>query len=345
MAVTTQPVQYTPLKGRASAGLAKAGGRVYLGPDHLLVVEQGAVIQRLYRFYYRDIEAISCTRTRGWIYAALGMGTLAAVLFLAGYAVASTPYMEPIPGILMTAAVVVAVIAGIFLAQGPTCVTRVYTRASTARIRGLGRWRNARSAIEVIRERVAEAQGALTPEEVAEAVALRSGPDVPASLTVSKSDTVRSWSGRPKQPFVHYGVTMAAMALLLLYGLSCLLNMLDYNPLAIVVGQVVLAATVAAVVYALAKQQNTTVPNEVRVLTWVAFTELLAPYALSAVLAQFEAQMSGFFAPAGTEVYSSSFVVTQYLYAVIGVVTFVTGGVGLVLVQRQRPARSADAES
>src|SRR5580698_7690109 len=41
--------------------------KLWLGTDHLLLVEQLILVERYKRFYYRDIQAITATRSSRWL--------------------------------------------------------------------------------------------------------------------------------------------------------------------------------------------------------------------------------------------------------------------------------------
>jgi hypothetical protein len=41
--------------------------KLWLGTDHLLLIEQLILVERYKRFYYRDIQAITATQSSRWL--------------------------------------------------------------------------------------------------------------------------------------------------------------------------------------------------------------------------------------------------------------------------------------
>ena len=58
--------------------------KLYLGTDHLLLIEQLVLVERYKRFYFRDIQVITTTQSSRWIVfgVALGFTGLARCAFL-----------------------------------------------------------------------------------------------------------------------------------------------------------------------------------------------------------------------------------------------------------------------
>ena len=51
--------------------------KLYLGTDHLLLVEQLILVERYKRFYFRDIQVITATQSARWIVFGVLWGFLA----------------------------------------------------------------------------------------------------------------------------------------------------------------------------------------------------------------------------------------------------------------------------
>ncbi|MGQ9591846.1 MAG: hypothetical protein ACUVYA_16320 [Planctomycetota bacterium] len=148
--------------------------RLWLGKDHLLLVETTGYSERYKRFYYRDIRAINVARTnRGerWtaVYAFLFIGFLVLAL-AATNATARRGRREPEH---VFAAIAFAIPSALFLAGavanlilGPTAVCRLRTAVQTAELGPLNRVRRADKALRRIRPLIAAAQGELSPDEV-----------------------------------------------------------------------------------------------------------------------------------------------------------------------------------
>jgi hypothetical protein len=153
---------------------------LWLGRDHLLLIESNGYTETYKRFYFRDIQAIIARRTSARMITSIGCGVIGAMVLGIGFLVGET-----------SAIITFAVIAGVTcliplwinLLLGPTCMCQIRTavQIEDLPIRRLGK---ARKILERIRPLIAEAQGQLTPEEIqSQMQALAASP--PAGATAS----------------------------------------------------------------------------------------------------------------------------------------------------------------
>ena len=127
--------------------------KLYLGPDHLLLVEQLILVERYKRFYFRDIQVIAATRSARWIVFGVLWG------FLALLSAFSFFVRDPIltaAGMFFTALFGFAFIHNIIL--GPTCIVRIRTAVQTHRVAPLERIRDFRKGMETIEPLIRNAQ-------------------------------------------------------------------------------------------------------------------------------------------------------------------------------------------
>jgi hypothetical protein len=119
--------------------------KLFLGPDHLLVVEQLVLIERYKRFYYRDIQAITRTNSARWLVLS-GMWTFLALL--------SASVLLLHQPVATAAGTIFALIFGFASIQGvmrgPTCIVRLQTAIQSYRIASLERVRDFRKGMERI---------------------------------------------------------------------------------------------------------------------------------------------------------------------------------------------------
>jgi hypothetical protein len=134
---------------------------LWLGPDHLLLVDGRGYSEIYRRFYYRDIASIVTrgTGTAGVWSAILGL-LLLGVAAAAAFTVPDGRAWWAIPGAPLLLFLVVNI------ARGASCVAHITTPIQTAPL-PLRRWRAARRALSLVRERVAEVQRPLdaSPEQ------------------------------------------------------------------------------------------------------------------------------------------------------------------------------------
>ena len=134
--------------------------RLYLGKDHLLCVYNSAYTEDYRRFYFKDIQSIVIgINTRRERLSARFAG---AALFLLLFAFWKGGYW----------AVFFMILACLFLLnalvnwrRGPTCTCRISTAVSREELPSIGRLKNAKQVIEVLKQLIAESQGRLSPEE------------------------------------------------------------------------------------------------------------------------------------------------------------------------------------
>jgi hypothetical protein len=127
--------------------------KLYLGTDHLLLIEQLILVERYKRFYFRDIQVITATQSARWIVFGVFWGVLAlmaALLFLIHHPVAM------VAGAVFTALFGFAFIHNLLL--GPTCIVRLRTAVQTLRVAPLERIRDFRQGMETIEPLIRGAQ-------------------------------------------------------------------------------------------------------------------------------------------------------------------------------------------
>jgi hypothetical protein len=127
--------------------------KLYLGTDHLLLIEQFVLIERYKRFYFRDIQAITATKSPRWIVLGSIWGFLA--LLSALLLIAHNP-VTLIFGTLLTALFGFACVQNIL--SGPTCIVRLKTAVQTHRFAPLERIRDFRAGMQTIVPLIQDAQ-------------------------------------------------------------------------------------------------------------------------------------------------------------------------------------------
>lgn len=146
-------------------------GRVslWLGSDHLLLVDRNNYTENYKRFYFRDIQAITVQKTsRRAIWNAVLAVPFAFCLF--GFIVSMTPPRSE-SGIVGT--IVLSIFLAILLVpilinniRGAACACQLRTAVQTEDLGSLSRVRQTRKVLDKIRPLIVAAQGQLTPEEV-----------------------------------------------------------------------------------------------------------------------------------------------------------------------------------
>jgi hypothetical protein len=163
------PKEYRRLPGR---GMRVEGNRLiavsrsfcslWMGGDHLLLVDQTGYTETYKRFYFRDIQAVLIRKTAKGAVVSSVLGLLALLFVFWALAVVNLP-----------GRVTLWIIGGLFaffalinLWRGPTCVTQFKTPVQTEEVPSWNHLRAARKGLDRIRPRILEAQGAYVPEEL-----------------------------------------------------------------------------------------------------------------------------------------------------------------------------------
>ena len=171
MARATNP--YTKLAGRGlrrtALGLSGARCQLWVGDDHLLVVDFTIATEEYRRFYFRDIEALVIRRTANrqvlnWIMGVLAVLT-AAPFFIGWLSERSTGLLVSSIGVVLFWLIFIAINS----LRGATCQTHIRTAAQTEQLPTLGRLPVARKALARLQPLILAAQGETTPEELAAA--------------------------------------------------------------------------------------------------------------------------------------------------------------------------------
>jgi hypothetical protein len=139
---------------------------LWLGGNHLLLVESNGFTETYKRFYFRDIQAITVQETtRRTVWNAVLMIPLA--ICLIGLLVSSLPPAN-VPVMIMWSifVVILAVPVVVNNIRGTACVSQLRTAVQTEDLGSLSRVRQAQKVLEKIRPLIAGAQGQLTAAEV-----------------------------------------------------------------------------------------------------------------------------------------------------------------------------------
>jgi len=156
----TRARRYT---GRSFGLISAATSSLWLGKDHLLVIESNGYSEGYKRFYFKDLQALIIRKTQIWIIRALILAAVAVIFILIAVATRDTPpalYILGGVGVLFALALLYDVLAG------PTASCSLRTAVQTEQLPSLNRLRRARKVLNRLRPLIAAAQGSMTAEEV-----------------------------------------------------------------------------------------------------------------------------------------------------------------------------------
>ena len=134
--------------------------RLWLGPDHLLLVASTGFVEEYRRFYFADMQAFYIRRTnegRRWN---IAWG------FAAGVAALIAFQLSGLGAALVWSLVLLSLTAvAVNTLRGPTCLCHLKTPALLHRLPPLTRLASDRRLLHLIGPAIAQAQGGLRPEE------------------------------------------------------------------------------------------------------------------------------------------------------------------------------------
>jgi hypothetical protein len=168
---------------------------LWLGPDHLLLIESNGYTESYKRFYFRDIQAIIVSQTSARTIMNIVLGALAVALIAIGLIEGET---SVITAFIIIAFITCGIPIIINVLLGPACVCQIRTAVQTEDlpIRRVGK---AQKILRRIRPLIAEAQGQITLEEVqAHMQALANTP--PVMATASPSPVATQVADDPNAP-------------------------------------------------------------------------------------------------------------------------------------------------
>ena len=244
--------------------------RLWLGDDHLLAVHSTGYSEDYKRFYYGDIQAVITRKTNHGNIWTFVFGIVTAIFLLVTVTVSGV------------AAIVLGIWGGFFLLclvinwlRGPTCVCHLRTAVQLERLPSLNRLRTARRAIQRIKAKVGEAQGAIPPEEL-QGRMQELVETFERSFADRKPNAAADYPARPASgplggPPRHYN----GRAHLVLFSMCLadvpvtIVDLLLNTRWADALGAALLGATTISAILALVKQRNSDVTAALKVLPWI----------------------------------------------------------------------------
>lgn len=238
--------------------------RLYLGSDHLLVIDSDGYTEN-YRFInYRDIESIRLMRTVnypmwGWVF-----GIYSVLILWLGY-IATAEWAQIA---LSAVAAFTLILLMVHLLKGPTVSVRLETAVSVIELPNLDRLRRAEQVIATITEQIEKAQGTLDRSELG--AGLETVREREAAVVPSEDRTESEVNNAPDTAHLNdYGGRWHRIAfrLLIADGLLRLISTVATGMATLLGGIVVLLAASCATLIAWRQQENSRLPGRVKTLT------------------------------------------------------------------------------
>lgn len=254
-------------------GTHYATSSLWLGTDHLLMVDEVYADQSVRRFYFKDIQGIILQHSNRFAILNAVFGVLM-LLSLLPVLMADDPPLRIFFG-AVTGFFFIPLVVN--LIKGPTGKGQIVTAVHRVQIPSFGRLRNARKALAIIVPAIEAAQGRLDPDqlkELSEAPAARASP-IRASLDPVL--TPGSVAARGKKP-AGEGTRrwhQLLYPILLAEGSLSLISIPFHNLGTVIAGFILFLGVAFFAVMAVARQDTPLVSDRLRTLTKVAVGYLL----------------------------------------------------------------------
>ena len=158
--MSAPPVSYKRVPGLGSGAFENS--RLYVGPDHLLLVGSTAWSESYRRFYFRDIQAV-IIRTSAW--GKIQNAVWALLFFLVAIIAIQVSDIGAIIAWIIASLFALGLIVNTL--RGPTCVCHIQTAVQTTKLSPLGRVRRAQQFLVQLKPLIANIQGATAAVDAA----------------------------------------------------------------------------------------------------------------------------------------------------------------------------------
>lgn len=231
---------------------------VWLGPDHLLSAVKQHYTETYKRFYFKDIQMITMTRSN--VDAALSILLFVALVISAAIAVANL-----IVGGILCALSLAALLWNLYL--GHTCKCTVYTAVQSSHLKGVNRVRVFRRLLETVQPLIEAEQGAFVPEvtDSGDPLVTRQAP--PEIIAVPAREQTDSPSDRVH---INRKVHTWVFALMFLMGITLIGDMFIASSIKDLFDSAMYVSEVILAIVAVRRQKDSTMPKELRTATWLS---------------------------------------------------------------------------
>lgn len=245
--------------------------QLWLGDDHLLVVDSNGYTEDYKRFYFKDIQGISWRKTVEG--KAINFVLALPMVVFGAFGVSSNTVNDGLFFYIVTGIFLVLLI--INLVRGPTCEAELFTAVQTEKLVSLNRIKTMRKFLGRVQPLVIAAQGELKAEE------MHSQPTSTESNPVfSRAYEVLPVPETPYRSKIHLYLAWVALADVVGTAVVTFMGP-DFSRLYTLIHIVTL---IILAVMALNKQKNTTLPTGLKRLPVVLIAGVVGCFLLSIIL-------------------------------------------------------------
>lgn len=338
-------IPYRRLRGRGYQGLVRPTlSRLYLGPDHLLLVEIEGYDEKYRRFYFRDIQTIAVRRDMRRLAVNLLLGVIWGLLSLAliGPALQGLFYPLGIASSLFLLLILVNTL------RGATCAAYISTAAGTKRLYALHRIPLARRCLQEIRPLIQRAQedlaARIAPPPEATAADSPEGPPRPEPVRVKIDTSEKVVAAAPletpriEEPLRHCTGT-AHKFLFVVFLLSAVRSLAEFvfeSPVPTPFAVVLFFCILTGILWSLISQRRSDLDSRLKKIAWASFAYIAALLFVGRIIGSTMAVERGPFGIVETRELTVHNSTPYAVFTAVKVAVSLTIGLGGVFLLRRR---------
>ncbi len=267
-----------PGAGHSAAGFGRS--KLWLGDDHVLLIQRRGYVEDYKRFYFRDIRAIVIRKTIVFHSINFAAGFLLLACLLLHFLGVKEWHWDPIGHVFMgipTAALFLAILANVIL--GDTCSTKLTTAVHTVFIPSMNRLRSSLRVVNILRQKIEVVQGNLPREVLLQHPRIEEPPVLfpPPLKTAAKSGAVNDEGG----------IHLALFVFLLGDAAMTVLSIFNRSQILLAVSLISSALLWVLLILALIRQRRRMLPAGITGLTWCVLIYAVIYFAWSYVFSVF----------------------------------------------------------
>ncbi len=236
--------------------------RIWIGPDHLLIVESTGISERYKRFFFKDIQAIRLLKTKTTIAKIIYIATLFLVVGFLGAWAWNSSAQEVAVFPIIACLVLLYYLIRLFI-QGPSCECWIYSSVQKEKIKPVTKVKTGKKLLGLLVPKIEALQGPLPVEKIRK-----------ERITAKPSAMLRHVPQTPLKKISKVWHRMLFL-LLMIHGVFLALTLLFHPPVMLitigVLGLVVLLLSTIAVV----RQAGSDISRRIKAISITALVLLV----------------------------------------------------------------------
>lgn len=255
------PSDYKRLPGTGHAFIGFGRSTLWLGEDHILLIQRRGYIEDYKRFYFSDICTIVIQKTGLYLALNAVVGLLfSGFLFLHFLGVIRWHWDRPEHIALAIPSASLLLILLVNAMKGPTCLTKLGTAVHAVTIPSMNRLRSSLRIVATLRKKIEETQGQLSREVLSQHPKIEEPPvEYPPPLAATGKSNLINDSGT---------IHLSLFVFLVIDTIATIISIFDRSQILLVFSLISSFVGWFLLIMALIRQRRRIVPAGVSGLTW-----------------------------------------------------------------------------